>query len=76
MFGINLLFENIKDVNFILIATDINEKNKEKIINKAQDLKIPYVIVENKNSLGKVFNKEEVNVIGIKDKKMAIGLIN
>lgn len=76
VFGINLLFENIKDVNFILIATDITEKNKEKIINKAQDLKIPYVIVENKNSLGKVFNKEEINVIGIKDKKMARGLIN
>lgn len=26
--------------------------------------------------LGKIFNKEEINVIGIKDKKMAKGLIN
>ena len=52
VFGINLLFENIEHVHFIVLAQDISKKNEEKI-----------------------FNKEEITVIGIKDKKMARGLI-
>ncbi|MDC7954727.1 DUF448 domain-containing protein [Fusobacterium simiae] len=76
VFGINLLFENIEHVYFIVVAQDISKKNEEKIFRKVNELKIPYVVVGTMEELGKIFNKEEINVIGIKDKKMAKGLIN
>ena len=75
VFGINLLFENIEHVHFVVIAQDISKKNEEKILRKIKELKIPYVIVGTMEDLGKIFNKEEITVIGIKDKKMAKGLI-
>ena len=75
VFGINLLFENIEHVHFIVMAQDISKKNEEKIFRKIKELKIPYVIVGTMGDLGKIFNKEEITVIGIKDKKMAKGLI-
>ena len=75
VFGINLLFENIEHVHFVVIAKDISKKNEEKIFRKIKELKIPYVIVGTMEDLGKIFNKEEITVIGIKDKKMAKGLI-
>ena len=75
VFGINLLFENIEHVHFVVIAQDISKKNEEKIFKKIKELKIPYVIVGTMEDLGKIFNKEEITVIGIKDKKMAKGLI-
>ena len=75
VFGINLLFENIEHVHFVVIAQDISKKNEEKIFRKIKELKIPYVIVGTMEDLGKIFNKEEITVIGIKDKKMARGLI-
>ena len=75
VFGINLLFENIEHVHFVVIAQDISKKNEEKVFKKIKELKIPYVIVGTMEDLGKIFNKEEITVIGIKDKKMAKGLI-
>ena len=75
IFGINLLFENIEHVHFVVIAQDISKKNEKKIFRKIKELKIPYVIVGTMEDLGKIFNKEEITVIGIKDKKMAKGLI-
>lgn len=75
VFGINLLFENIEHVHFIVMAQDISKKNEEKVLRRISELKIPYVVVGTMQELGKVFNKEEITVIGIKDKKMARGLI-
>ena len=75
VFGINLLFENIEHIHFIVMAQDISKKNEEKVFKKIKELKIPYVIVGTMEDLGKIFNKEEITVIGIKDKKMAKGLI-
>lgn len=76
VFGINLLFENIKNIHFIILAQDIKNKNRDKILNKAKELNIPYSFVGNMADLGAIFDKTEVNVIGIKNKKMAEGLIN
>ena len=75
VFGINLLFENIEHLHFIVMAQDISKKNEEKVLRRISELKIPYVVVGTMQELGKVFNKEEITVIGIKDKKMARGLI-
>ena len=50
-------------------------KNEEKILRRISELKIPYVTAGTMEELGKIFNKEEITVIGIKDKKMARGLI-
>ncbi len=70
----NLLFENIEHIHYIVIAEDIAVKNKEKILNKAKELNIPYIFVGTRKNLGEIFDKDEINVIGIKDKKMARGL--
>lgn len=75
VFGINLLFENIEHVHFIVMAQDISKKNEDKIFRRITELKIPYIVVGTMQELGKIFNKEEITVIGIKDKKMARGLI-
>lgn len=76
VFGMNLLMENIKHIHFLIIAQDITNKNKNKILDKAKELNIPYSFVGDMKSLGAIFNKDEINVIGIKDKKMARGLIS
>lgn len=74
VFGMNLLFENIGKVHFIILAKDISKKNYEKIIRRAVEFKIPHISIENKEELGKIFDKEEVNVIGVTNKRMARGL--
>ena len=66
---------NKANKHFIVMAQDISKKNEEKVLRRINELKIPYVVVGTMQELGKVFNKEEITVIGIKDKKMARGLI-
>ena len=43
---------------------------------KIEELGIPFKRIGTMEDLGKIFNKMEVNVIGVTDKKMARGLIN
>lgn len=75
VFGINMIFEEIEKVHFIIIAEDVNEKNDKRIIAKAKEKNIPYVHYGKKSELGDIFNKEEINVIAVKNKKVARGLI-
>ena len=75
VFGINMIFEEIEKVHFIIIAEDINERNDKRIVSKAKEKNITYVHYGKKTELGDIFNKEEVNVIAVKNKKVARGLI-
>lgn len=75
VFGINMIFEEIEKVHFIVIAEDITERNDKRITAKAKEKNIPYVHYGKKNELGEIFNKEEINVIAVKNKKVARGLI-
>ena len=75
-FGVNLLFENINKIHFIILAEDISKKNEEKLLKKIEELDIPFKRIGTMEDLGKIFNKIEVNVVGITDKKMARGLID
>lgn len=75
VFGINMVFDEIEKIHFIIIAEDINERNDKRIIGKAKEKNIPYVHYGKKNELGDIFNKEEINVIAVKNKKVARGLI-
>lgn len=74
-FGMNMVFEDIKQVHFIIIAEDISDKNDKKIITKAKEMGISYVHSNTKSELGEIFGKSEVTVIGVKNKKVARGLI-
>ncbi len=74
-FGINMVMEDIEHIHFLIISEDISEKNDRKLILKAKEYNIPYVHYGNKNQLGEIFNKDEVNVIAIKNKKVARGMI-
>ena len=75
VFGINMTFDEIEKVHFIIIAEDISERNDKRITAKAKEKNIPYVHYGRKNELGDIFNKEEINVIAVKNKKVARGLI-
>ncbi len=75
VFGMNMIFDEIEKIHFIIIAEDISEKNDKRIIVKAKEKNIPYVHYGKKNELGDIFNKEEINVIAVKNKKVARGLI-
>lgn len=75
-FGINMVMEDLEHIHFIVIAEDISSKNDKKLITKAKELGISYVHYGTKNELGEIFGKDEVNVIAIKSKKVARGLID
>lgn len=75
LFGMNMVMEGIENVYFIVVAEDINEKNEKKLLQKIQELNIPYVYSETKNRLGDIFDKNEVSVVAIKNKEMAKGII-
>ena len=63
-------------LEYIILARDCNKKNSDKIIKLCKDNKIKYIITASKRELGEVFSKEEINVIGIMDKKSARGLLS
>nr|WP_255492164.1 DUF448 domain-containing protein [Cetobacterium sp. 2A] len=75
-FGINMVMDEIEHIHFIIIAEDISEKNDKKLIARAKELGIAYVHYGNKHELGEIFNKDEVNVIAVKNKRIARGLID
>lgn len=75
IFGINMLFDEIEKVHFVVIAEDITEKNDRRIIEKLKEKNISYVHYGKKSELGEIFNKEEINLIAVKNKKVARGLI-
>lgn len=74
-FGINMVSADIKKVHFIIIAEDISDKNDKRIIRLAQEHNIKYVHYGTKEQLGGIFGKNEVNLIGVKSKKVAGGMV-
>lgn len=72
-FGTEAVLEKIfkNKIKLIIIAKDMSEKSKEKIIKIAEQEKIPYyifgTIFENSKAIGKV-NKA---IIGVEDKNFA-----
>lgn len=75
-FGMAMVLEEIEKTSLLFIAKDISEKNKERLIRKCVEKKIDYIELANKRDLGIVFGKDEINVIGVLNKKVARGLLN
>jgi len=73
-FGINMINEDIKKIHFLIVAEDISEKNDKRIMRLAREHKIKYIHYGSKVQLGEIFDKPEVNLIGIKSKKVARGM--
>lgn len=74
-FGINMVIEDLEHIHFIILAEDISEKNDKKLVNKAKEKDIPFIHFGSKKILGDIFGKDEINVIAIKNKKIARGLL-
>jgi predicted RNA-binding protein YlxR (DUF448 family) len=74
VFGINMVKEDIKKIHFLIIAEDISEKNDKRIMRLAREHNIKYIHYGSKVQLGAIFDKSEVNLIGIKSKKVARGM--
>lgn len=75
-FGMTMVMEEIKKTALLFIAKDISLKNKEKLLKKCVEEKIDYIELANKRDLGMIFGKDEINVIGVLNKKVARGLLN
>jgi predicted RNA-binding protein YlxR (DUF448 family) len=75
VFGIKMIFEEIDKIHFVIIADDISEKNDVKLIRILDEKKINYAYFSDKQKLGAIFSKKEVNAVGIKSKKVARGLL-
>ncbi|MGL4392086.1 MAG: DUF448 domain-containing protein [Fusobacteriaceae bacterium] len=76
VFGMNMVLDEIEHIHFIVIAEDASDKNDKKLVEKARERNIPYVIFGTKKELGEIFSKDEVTVIAINNKRIAHGLIN
>lgn len=74
-FGMNMVLEGIEQTHFIVIAEDISDKNDRKITTIAKEKNINYVHFGTREELGEIFGKSEVTVVGVKNKKVARGLI-
>jgi len=74
VFGINMVNEDIKKIHFLIIAEDISEKNDKRIMRLAREHNIKFIHYGSKAQLGAIFDKAEVNLIGIKSKKVARGM--
>lgn len=77
VFGVKTVREKIwkNEIKLVIISNDMLEKNKEKIISDCNQKQIKYFIGGTKDEIGQVFGKNEINVIGILDEKIAFGLI-
>jgi ribosomal protein L7Ae-like RNA K-turn-binding protein len=75
VFGIKMVLEDISKVHFVVIASDISEKNDVKLVKILKEKNISYTYFSTKERLGAIFNKGEVNVVGIKSKRVARGLL-
>ncbi|MCK5780240.1 MAG: DUF448 domain-containing protein [Psychrilyobacter sp.] len=73
-FGINMVNDDVKKIHFLIIAEDISEKNDKRIMRLAREHDIKYIHYGSKVQLGGIFDKPEVNLIGIKSKKVARGM--
>ncbi|TDT70485.1 hypothetical protein EV215_1030 [Hypnocyclicus thermotrophus] len=73
-FGMEMTLKNQEKLKMLILANDINQKNREKLMKLCMDKKIKYIEVATKEKLGRFFGKESINVIGIIDKKVANGL--
>lgn len=74
-FGLEMTMEALKTkkASLLIIANDISEKSKEKIEDLAKEKKVRIIVFGSGEELGEIFSKENVGVIGITDKKAAIG---
>lgn len=75
-FGINMVREDIKKIHLLIIAKDVSSKNQNLLIRLCSEYKIKYIITASRRELGDIFGKEDVNTIGIIEKKAAQGLLN
>ncbi|RBP41168.1 ribosomal L7Ae/L30e/S12e/Gadd45-like protein [Garciella nitratireducens] len=65
-----------RKIHLIILAKDASDNTKKKYTYQSQKNKIPILIFGNKELLGRAIGKEYRALIGIKDKNMAINLIN
>lgn len=75
-FGMKMVLEEINHIHFLILAQDISEKYARQLQEQAKEKGIVLRTFSNKEELASLFGKQEVTVIGIRDKKMAQGLIN
>ena len=74
-FGTNMVLEEIKKVSLVIMATDIEQRPKEILLKKIEENNIKYIYYGTKDEIGKIFDKSEVNVVAVKNKKIAKGLM-
>lgn len=71
--GEDLIIQHIrnKSAKLILIATDISERTKKKLIDKCNTFDVPYIEVDDRQTLGNAIGKRERVAIAISDEGFA-----
>lgn len=62
-------------IKLLIIAEDTAYSKKNNYLKKAKKCKIPTILINDKNLLGKSIGKSSRALIGVKDNKMATNLI-
>ena len=65
------VLNNLKDCQLLIIASDTSIKNKERYIKKSKYYQLKYVDKYDCESLSKAIGKNNIKLIGIKDKGFA-----
>lgn len=75
-FGETMLYD-IKShkVKLVVIANDIGESSKKKIIDKCNYYKVKYLILFDKEKMNSFFNKN-ISAFGITDKNLTLKFLN
>lgn len=72
-FGTDATIQDIqkKKIKLVIIAEDASERTKNKIIEKANNAKIPIIIYESIENLSKAIGKSNKAIIGVKEVNIA-----
>lgn len=64
-----------RKIHLIIISLDCSNNTKDKFINYCTKYNIPYIQHYSKEALGMALGRNEVNILGISDKKMSLQLL-
>lgn len=77
VFGNEIVIDNLNKnkLKLAILANDIKENIKDKLVRRLDEKGISFFYFLTKEELGEVFNKSEINVIGITDEKTKQGIL-
>lgn len=70
------LYEHMKDVKLVFIASDASEKTKERILKKCSYYEIPWIADYGFKEISEAIGRHNVKIAGIADEGMARSVLS